>query len=367
MSIMTGGVEMNENTFTQTHSKRTRQLALEGLTVLVLGFLLNLFASIIFDWAFNPIFVWSTFQHITIVGVIGLICLSIFFMIYLRMPENLLRKEIGCNLLWDVNQKRLSESVYDHPTGYNPQQFGFQMYEIIAKQKPNLLKGLGKDATKEDLKIIGEMFEYLVFFWLGWSALKPTYGLKFNPKIVNLKEIAKDANKNRIIALAKDMKTGWSPPNITIELPEDVSISIPKLGELIMTTRYCSICIRYRWFIRPLSSMLMGPVSSIMGMPINPFFLDKERKPERVLKLSGLCVAYCQMFFEAKFNKWMLLRRKSFYKYMEWAEQLSNLFVDFFDWGRNIEIASKSANERIYEMLKAIEMKIEEINGKKHK
>ena len=271
------------------------------------------------------------------------------------MPENALRKEISCNLLWDVNQKRLTESIYDHPAGYYPQQFGFQIYEIIAKQKPELLKGLGKDATKEDRKIIGEMFEYLVFFWLGWSALKPTYGLSLNPKTMNLKEIAKDASKNRITAMAKDIKTGWSPPNITVELPENVSLSIPKLGDLVMTTRYCSICIRYRWSIRPLSSMMMGPVPSIMGMPINPFFLEKEREPERVLKLGGLQVAYCQMFFEAKFNKRMLFRPKLFYKYMEWAEQLSNLFVDFFDWERNIETASKSANERIYEMLKGIE------------
>ena len=117
--------------------------------------------------------------------------------------------------------------------------------------------------------------------------------------------------------------------------------------------------------IRPVSSMQMGPAPSILGMPVNLFFLEEGREPERRLKLSSLRGAFCQMVFEAKFKKRMLLKPRTFYKHMRWAEQLSNLFLDFFDWGRNIEVAIRSRNEETYEMLKGIEARIQEKNDKK--
>lgn len=356
---------MNGNTFTETHYRKIKQITFELLTIAFLGFILNLFASIVFDWILDPTVLWSDVQKgaLTIFLVIVSALLTVYFMVRLRKPDNVLMRAAYCNLLWDTKHKRLIESIYDHPTGYNPQQFGFQLYEVIAKHEPELLKGLGKDATKEDIQVIADMLEYLVFFWLGWDTLKPTHRLNLESKTVYLEEISKYVGKNRIVALARQLKTGWSPPNITIELPENVSLSVPKPGKLVITNQYFSIHISYHWFIRSLASMVMGPVPSIMGMPVNPFFLKEERTPERRLKLSGLRVAFCEIFFVAKFKERMLLLRphkvRMFYKYMQWAEQLSDLFLDFFDWGRNIEVTLKSHNQRIYETLKGIEARME--------
>lgn len=354
---------MDENAFTETHYRKIKQITFELLTIAFLGFILNLFASIAFVWIFDPTVLWSDVQKgaLTILFVSTL--LALYFMLRLRKPDNVLMRAAYCNLLWDIKHKRLIESIYDHPTGYNPQQFGFQMYEVIAKQEPELLKGLGKDATKEDMQFIADMLEYLVLFWLGWDTLKPTHRLNLETKTVDLEEISKYVGKNRVVALARHQKTGWSPPNVTIELPEDVSVSVPRPGKLVITNQYFSIQISYHWLIRSLSSMMMGPVPSIMGMPVNPFFLKEERTPERRLELSGLRVAFCEISFVAKFNERMLLLRPykvgMFYKYMRWAEQLSDLFLDFFDWGRNIEVALKPRNQKIYETLKGIEARME--------
>lgn len=352
---------IRENSFTETHYRKIRQITFEMLTIFFLGFALNVFATIVFDWIFNPTLMWSDVQKgvLTTCLVVGSILLTLYFMVRLRKPENVLMRAAYCNLLWDIKHRRLIESVYDHPTGYNPQQFGFQMYEVIAKHEPELLKDLVKDATKEDMQVMADMLEYLVFFWLGWDALRPTYRLNLAPKKVDLEDISKHVGKNRIVTLARHQKTGWSPPNITIELPEDVSLSLPEHGKLVIRNQYFSIHISYHWFVRSLSSMMMGPVPSIMGMPVNPFFLKEERKPERRLEPNALRVAFCEIFFVAKFNERILLLKPHkvtvFYKYMRWAEQLSDLFIDFFDWGRNIEVALKSRNQRTYETLRGIE------------
>lgn len=243
---------------------------------------------------------------------------------------------------------------------------------MLVENEPELLKGLGEKATKDDMQIITDILGYLIFFWLGWDALKPTYRLGLKPKTVDLEQISKIVSNNSIVALAtRHRKVGWIPPDIIIELPENVSLSVPKslntlnIGELAITNQYFSIHIRYnKPHIRSLSSMWMGPAPSIMGMPVNPFFLEKERKPERRLELSSLRVAFCNIIFEVKFNHWMLLRAKTFYKYMEWGEQLSNHFLDFFDWGRNIEVALKSRNEEIYEILKMIYEMLKEIEAR---
>lgn len=362
-------MKINGNTFTETHFRKIKQIIFEVLTVAFLGFMLNLFASIIFEWILNPTVLWSNVQKgaLTIFLII-VSTLAVYFMVRLRKPDNVLRRAAYCMLLWDTKHKRLIESVYDHPTGYYPQEFGFQLYEMIAKHEPEFLKGLGKDPAKEGIQVIADMLEYLVFFWLGLDALKPTHRLNLKPKTVDLEEISKYVGKNRIVDLARRQKTGRSPPNVIIELPEDVSLSVPKSGKLVIKNQYFSIHIRYHCFTRFLSSMMMGPVPSIMGMPVNPFFLEKERVPERRLELSGLRVAYCEIFFVVKFNERMLLLRphriRMFYKYMRWAEQLSDLFLDFFDWGRNIEISLKSHNQRIYGTLKGIQARMDFLEQK---
>lgn len=365
-------------TFSETHYQKIRQFTLEVLTILFLGLLLNLIASIIFAWVYNPPVPWSNFQMTFIILIILITSFSIVGMIRLRKPENLLRRTAVCYLLWNINHKMMIESVYDYPTGYNPQQFSWQVYEMIAKHKPELLKGLGREATKEDIKIVTDMLEYLIFFWLGWDALKPTGRLGFKGQRIDIEKVSQYVKKNRIVSeVVRLGKRGWSPPDINIELPEDVSLSVSKSvstnneGELAITNQYFSIHIRYRQpLIRSLSSMWMGPAPSIMGMPVNPFYLEQERKPERRLEPSSLRVAFFQIVFEVKFNNWMLHRYGMFYKNMQWAEQLSNLFMEFFDWGRNVEVALEYQKEEIHKTLKEIEARIkvlEDLTGQAHK
>ena len=90
---------MDNNTFTETHSRRIKQLTFEVLTILVLGLLLNLLASIGSDWLFDPAAVWSGAQKVFTFFIIVSTLLSVYSMIRLRMPGNVLRRVAYCNLL----------------------------------------------------------------------------------------------------------------------------------------------------------------------------------------------------------------------------------------------------------------------------
>jgi len=359
-------VEARKRSFSEIHLQKTKQFILEVLTVLVLGLLLNILASIIFLWVYNPPVQWCPTQIVFIFSIILLTLFSVVGMVKIRMPKNIFRKTARCYLLWDVKYKRLLESIYDHPEYYSPQQFSWQVYETIEESNPELFKGLGPEPIEKASPIIADMFEYLIFLWLGLSALEPTYRFRLKEKTIGLEKISGWLEKNRIIQQIKQLgKKGWTPPDINIVIPEDVSISVQKSlstnneGEFILSNKYFSLKLRFhKPVIRSLSSMHMGPVPSILGMPLNPFFLEKERKPGRHFNFSSIRTAIVQIFFEVELEPYMFYRYNTFYKYMQWAEQISNSFMRFFDWRSNIEIAVNHQKEEIYRTLKLIETRI---------
>lgn len=70
------------------------------------------------------------------------------------------------------------------------------------------------------------------------------------------------------------------------------------------------------------------------------------------------------MVFQAKFNELLLFKPRSFYRHMRWVEQLSELFIDFFDWNQNAHKAFASRQSEVYEILKGIELRLEDIENK---
>jgi len=101
-----------------------------------------------------------------------------------------------------------------------------------------------------------------------------------------------------------------------------------------------------------------------LGMPINPFFLGKDCDKKARLDISSVWVMSYHMVFQAKFNDLLLVKPRSFYRHMRWVEQLSELFVDFFDWDQNAHKAFASRQSEVYEILKGIELRLEDIENK---
>jgi len=81
--------------------------------------------------------------------------------------------------------------------------------------------------------------------------------------------------------------------------------------------------------------------------------------------LSFISIMSFYLIFKAKFNIWfLLLRPRTFYRYMQWAKHLSELFVRFFDWNENIKSALASRQGEIYEIVKGLELRLNDLERK---
>jgi len=359
--------------FAEEHKRKIRDILILLLTALVLGFLLNLLASVTFQLLLTQL---DTFSLILLsLVLIAVSIASAYFAVVILKPPNTFVKVASCNLLWNPRNRRVLPSIYDYSEGYFPQMFAFQMFEKIEQYKPQLkeeLKG-GIGFPPNEKHILSHLMDYLMLLWLGWDALRPTYRLGFKGKLFRLKDLDKISDKNPMIAIARNLtknRPGLMPPDITIEIPEDTKISMsetceetdPNVGKLTLENRYFTVNITYHVSAcTPVSSMRMGPAPSMLGMPINPFFLSKDCDKKSRLNLSSVWSMGYYMIFEAKFNELLLLKPRTFYRHMRWVEQLSELFVSFFDWNQNAQKAFASRQGEIHEILKGVELRLEDI------
>ncbi len=362
--------------FAEQHKRKIRDIVILVLTALVLGFLLNLLASVLSQLLLNQLgpslLIW-----LSVVLASVSVCFAYFAITLLKPPRTFV-KVASCNLIWNPRDSKVYPSVYDYSAGYFPQMFAFQIFEKIEQHEPQymeeLKKGIGLPPSEKH--ILSHLMDYLMLLWLGWDALKPTGQLGFKERLFRLKDFEAMLGRNPIIAIAQELaksKAGWMPPDISIELPEGTQIFMHEIsdranlnaGKLVLKNKYLAIEVSYRvGSCTPISSIWMGPAPSMLGMPINPFFLGKECDEKSRLDISNIWVMNYYMVFEAKFNELLLLKPNTFYSHMRWAEQLSQLFVDFFDWNQNARIAFASRQNEIYQILKGIELRLEDIENK---
>lgn len=357
--------------FSEEHKKRTRDITITVLTVLVLGFLLNLLASDVFQ-----IFFIQFDQTLIMLGIVIVtsVVLSACFALYLLKPPNSFVKVAFCNLLWNTRDAKVLQSVYDYSSGYFPQMMAFQVFDEFEKHRPELKELLkeGIGFPPKNKHVLSYFMDYLMLLWLSLDALKPTCRLHFKEESFQLNDLEAQ-EPNPIIETAKVLirqgKAGWTPPDVSIELPKGTKISIssndrvgPNNGKLTLKNTYCEIAITYRvgaWRAS-VGSMWAGPAPSVLGMPVNPFF------QEYLLRnLSSISVIGYYIVFEAKFNVWLLpIRPKAFYRHMQWAEDLSELFVAFFDWNGNTKLALASRQDEIYQIVKGLELRLGDLEKK---
>jgi len=360
----------------EEHKRKIRDIIILLLTALVLGFLLNLLASTTFQLLLSQIDPFSLILLSLVLLVVSVAC-AYFAIVLLKPPSNFV-KVASCNLLWNPRDRRVLPSVYDYSEGYFPQMFAFQMFEKIEQHKSQLkeeLKG-GIGLPPNEKHILSHLMDYLMLLWLGIDAVKPTYRLGFKGRLFRFKDLRRISDRNPIIAIARDLANNrpeWMPPDITIELPEGTEISMPEVceqndpnvGKLTLRNNYFTSNITYHvGACTPVSSIWMGPAPSMLGMPINPFFLSKDCDEKSRLDISSVWVMSYYMVFETKFNELLLLKPRTFYQYTRWVEQLSELFVHFFDWNQNAQKAFASRQSEIYEMLKGVELRLEGIENK---
>lgn len=357
--------------FTEEHSRNTRDITVLVLTVLVLGFLLNLLASGAFQIFFNQFD-----QTLIMVVIVIAVAFSACFTLLLLNPPNSFVKATSCNLLWNTKDAKVLQSIYDYSSGYFPQMTAFQVFNDFEKHRPEL-KELLKERIgppRNNKHVLSHFMDYLLLLWLSHDALKPTYKLRFKEESFQLKEFFEAAKSNPIIETAETLvrqgKTGWTPPEVNIELPKGTKISIsgnnkgvdPNVGKLTLKNTYFKIEITYHigGWRASIGSMWAGPAPSMLGMPLNPFFQEY-----LLANLSSISVMSYYLVFEAKFNMRMLpIRPRTFYRHMQWAEHLSELFVRFFDWDENTKLALASRQGEIYQIIKGLELRLNDVERK---
>jgi len=356
--------------FTDEHRKKMRDITILVLTVLALGFLLNLLASSTFQ------VLLTQFDQMLIIGVLIIaIVLSASFAVLLLKPPNSFVKVASCEILWNRKDAKVLQSVYDYSIGYFPQIMAFQVFDEFEKHKPELKEllkeGVGTPQTRKH--ILSYFMDYLMLLWLSWDALKPTHRLGFKEESFQLGELMRVLERNPIIETAKTIvqkgKAGLTPPDVNIELPKGTKISMsvkdkrgdPNVGKLTLRNCYFEITITYHvaaWRAS-VSSMWAGPAPSMLGMPVNPFF-----QKYLLTNLSSISVLSYYLVFEARFKWLLLIKPRTFYRYMRWTELLSELFVRFFDWDENIKLALTSRQGEIYQIVKGLELKLENLEKK---
>jgi len=361
--------------FAEEYKRKIRDIMILILTALVLGFLLNFLASITFQLLSSQLYPSSLILLSLVLIVVSVA--SAYFAIVLLKPPSSFVEVTSCNLLWNPRDRRVLPSVYDYSKGYFPQMFAFQMFEKIEQNKSQLREELkeGIRLPPNEKHILSHLMDYLMLLWLGSDALKSTYRLGFKGRLFRLKDLKRIPDRNPVIGIARDFaknRPGWMPPDITIELPEGTEISMPEVcektnsnvGKLTLKNNYFTVNITYHvGACTPVSSIWMGPAPSMLGMPINPFFLSKDCDEKSRLDISSVWVMSYHMVFEARFNELLLLKPRTFYRHIRWAQQLSELFIDFFDWNKNAQKAFASRKSEIYEILKGVELRLEDIEN----
>jgi hypothetical protein len=232
--------------------------------------------------------------------------------------------------------------------------------------------------------------DYLMLLWLTWDLPRFRLGLYFKDRL-RFKEENYHLNElqvpesNPIIETAEFLvqqgKVGWTPPDINIELPRGTRIFMSRnndgddftkgrknnkgvdlnVGQLTSRNAYFDIKIAYYVGWRAsVGAFWAGPAPSVLGMPVNPFFQEY-----LLTNFSSIPVMSYYLVFKAKFNGWRLLTRpRTFYRYMQWAEHLSELFLRFFDWDENTKLALASRQGEIYQIAKGLELRLDDLERK---
>jgi hypothetical protein len=216
--------------------------------------------------------------------------------------------------------------------------------------------------------------DYLLLLWLSQDSSRLTFESRFKEANFQLHNLLEVPKSNPIIETAKTLvrqgKAGWIPPDVDICLPKGTKIFMnaddkvdPNAGKLFLKNTYFETTISYHvsaWRAS-VSSMWSGPAPSVLGMPVNPFFQKYLLK-----NLSSISVMAYYLVFETKLNLWLsLIRRRTFYRYMQRNEHLSDLFMRFFDLDENVKIAQASRENKIYEIVKGLDLRLGDLEKKR--
>ncbi|RLE37161.1 hypothetical protein DRJ17_07150 [Candidatus Woesearchaeota archaeon] len=270
------------------------------------------------------------------------------------------------------------EVVWPPSIYYWPQIIAYDVFEALNKRGLIDKKKLQElpDIRTSKRHILMDFMEYILIKGLSYTSSNLVYGPFYGMKVKEYREqaVANMFKDNSILmnvlSITPKEITEHSLPQIIITLPEAFQLSVIDRSldhvSLEIKSRYCSLRLNVHlsgW--KSGLSMRAGPAPEIMGMPIDTTVHQEmyiKQLAEMVMVAFTLDINLMIKGFSSKFL--LILKSDKALTHIEYAARLAKSLVEYFDWGVCAAKAKESRESNLYEVVKTIERRVEDLAEK---
>ncbi|MHA1706807.1 MAG: hypothetical protein ACTSUX_12050, partial [Promethearchaeota archaeon] len=317
-----------------------------------------------------------------------------YILLFLFIPTLIFLALILAIKLWSYVKPRLSweykahtaflinaikgEIVWPPSIHYWPQIIAYDVFEALNRRglidKTELQKLPNIKTSKKH--ILMDLMEYVLAKGLSHVTsdlvYEPFYGIKNREYSgQDLANMFKDNNLLvKILNITPKEVQEHSLPQLTITLPKDFSLRINnRLSDYVdleIKSRYCSLRLSVHlsgWKFG--LTMRAGPAPEIMGIPIDTTIYQEnyiEQLAEMAIIMYSLNITLSINGFLSKIL--LILKSDKAQTYIDYAARLARSLKEYFDWNICAMKAKRFRESTLYEIVKTIEKRIEDLENK---